>query len=435
MVLKKIPSVRFILSQSKDKDRESYIHMYFHYAGGKRLKYSTGHKVYPGQWDTKRRRVIVTRNFPQAVDINEDLDRLSAYTMRIYRDTNMGEIEPGKFSRRLDVLMGYARPEPEEKGPTLLSFAESYVTKYAADHPQKRNTWKVMFLAVNQLKEYGIQNATDLEFSEITKAFFDEFILWLYAPPRQYSRNYVAGVIKRTKLFMQRAYEAGLHNNKQFLGVRMPEVPSDEIALFMDDLKKLSDLDLSKNKRLERARDLFLVGCFTGLRISDYGRIKPEHIVTENGLQLISIITDKTGAKVKIPLYPILEKLLTKYNFALPVMERESEKTIFNNDVKSICKLAGFTEKILIRENKAGHELEKEVLRYSKVSTHTARRSFATNFILLGVPIHYIMAILGHKTEAQTRAYARISQSMYAQGFSLEMEKLRSSPQAALLFE
>ena len=157
--------------------------------------------------------------------------------------------------------------------------------------------------------------------------------------------------------------------------------------------------------------------------------------MTENGLQLISIVTDKTGAKVKIPLYPILEKLLTKYNFALPVMERESEKTIFNNDVKSICKLAGFTEKILIRENKAGHELEKEVLRYSKVSTHTARRSFATNFILLGVPIHYIMAILGHKTEAQTRAYARISQSMYAQGFSLEMEKLRSSPQAALLFE
>ncbi len=426
----KIPTVRFTLSQRRDGGETAYIQMYFHYAG-KRLKYSTGEKVIPDGWDFKKQRALTTRKFPHGVDTNVALDRLAIHTMRIFRDTNLGNIEPHEFSKKLDVMMGYALESEPVATPTLLEFSEAFTNKYARDFPKNRSTWKTLFLTIKQLNGYAADKGVRLEFSEINNVFFSDLVVWLYAPPREYSRNYVAFVIKRLKMFMQKAFEAGLHDNRAYIGFKFTEIGSDEIALSFEDLQVLSKMDFTTNQRLDRVRDIFLIGCFTGQRYSDYNRIRPEHIIEEGGLKIISILTKKTGAKVKIPLYPILDRLLRKYDFDLPT----KSLTNFNEDIKEVCRLAGFTDTILIKENRAGAEKEREVSRYTMITTHTARRSFATNFILAKIPIHLVMAILGHKTEAETRKYARISESQAAKGFSLEMEVLKNSPGAAYLFQ
>ena len=54
---------------------------------------------------------------------------------------------------------------------------------------------------------------------------------------------------------------------------------ADTIYLRMDELEKLKKLDLSAKPGMERMRDLFLVGCFTGLRFSDFSQIKLSSIV------------------------------------------------------------------------------------------------------------------------------------------------------------
>jgi integrase len=48
-----------------------------------------------------------------------------------------------------------------------------------------------------------------------------------------------------------------------------------------------------------------------------------------------------------------------------------------------------------------------ETLKWEKLMTHTARRSFCTNMYLMGVPVLTIMAISGHRTEKSFRTYIK----------------------------
>jgi integrase len=57
------------------------------------------------------------------------------------------------------------------------------------------------------------------------------------------------------------------------------------------------------------------------------------------------------------------------------------------------------------------------------VTTHTARRSFATNLYRAGVPTRTIMAITGHQTEQAFRLYIRLNADEHADILQLYMDK------------
>jgi integrase len=74
---------------------------------------------------------------------------------------------------------------------------------------------------------------------------------------------------------------------------------------------------ISEKPSLERVKDLFLIGCFTGLRFSDFIRIEPENITEEGGAKYIEMLTKETSQRVVIPLKPIVTEILTKYGVGL----------------------------------------------------------------------------------------------------------------------
>ena len=78
--------------------------------------------------------------------------------------------------------------------------------------------------------------------------------------------------------------------------------------------------------------------------------------------------------------------------------------------LKKICRKAGITEKINIMETK-GREIRQEVTyeNAKMVTSHTARRSFASNASKKGIPSLAIMQITGHKTESSFMRYVRIT--------------------------
>ena len=88
---------------------------------------------------------------------------------------------------------------------------------------------------------------------------------------------------------------------------------ADTIYLTTIEIKEISNLDLKTNLKLDRVRDMFIIGCYTGLRFSDIVNIKPEHI--NDGM--IEITQVKTKEKVTIPIRPEVERLLSKYNNSL----------------------------------------------------------------------------------------------------------------------
>lgn len=404
--VKGTPKVRFTLFSTKDRTKATYITLYFHYQG-KRLKYSTGEKASPEAWDFSKQRAIANRKWPEHTDLNLRLNQLEEKTIQIFRESDWGNIEPADFSRELDRRMGYA-PGPDEKpkAPALLDFIPAFIEEKKA-HP--RGTWKILQTVFFLLKQYAQERARNLDYAGIDFAFFADFKAWLFAAPRNHSTNYAGKVVDVLKQFMREAQRREFHNKTDYQGFSIKKMRTTKIALSFDELEHLYNLDLSGNTRLEKVRDLFLIGAYTGLRFSDFTRIRPENIEAVEGKTIMTITTQKTGEVVSIPLFPIPVALLRKYDFQTPRISNQK----MNDYLKELGQLAGMTGKMIVTDTAGGKRNEQIMEKWEKLTTHVARRSFATNFIRLMRP-EQLMKITGHTTERQLRQYIAIDSKMNA---------------------
>jgi integrase len=182
----------------------------------------------------------------------------------------------------------------------------------------------------------------------------------------------------------------------------------DNIALSEADLKALEQLDLSSRPGLDRVRDQFLVGCYTGLRFSDFSRLTADNI--RDGF--IEITQQKTGKPVVIPIHQVVSDIIAKYEGGLPEAISQ-QKT--NDYLKDICKqVKSFREKASKTKTTGGMRTTVNYEKWEIVTTHTARRTFATNAYRQGIPTISIMAITGHKTERSFLKYIKVTSKEHA---------------------
>lgn len=95
-----------------------------------------------------------------------------------------------------------------------------------------------------------------------------------------------------------------------------------------------------KTTALKRARGLFLIGCYTGLRVSDFSRLSDAHVG-----KYITIKTQKTGTPVIIPIHPIVRAII-KSGFDLTDTTVSDQK--LNGQIKELCRLTGITEEVMV---------------------------------------------------------------------------------------
>jgi len=274
------------------------------------------------------------------------------------------------------------------------------------------------------LVAYAQEKVKKLAFEEISQAFFHDFKAWLFGAPRNLQTNYVHKLFSILKMFMRDARQRGYHSSDAFEGFKIGKEKMTKIALSFDELEAMYRLDLSGNQRLERVRDLFLIGAYSGLRFSDFSRLSPEHVVDFEGEKMLSITTQKTGEGVFIPLFPILEMLLTKYDFTVPKISGQK----MNDYLKELGQASGMDERIFVTNTAGGKRREHEMARWEKLTTHVARRSFATNFYRAGLPAFQIMKITGHKTEQAFRQYICIDAKMAAMDFAKDAARIMKRP-------
>lgn len=143
-------------------------------------------------------------------------------------------------------------------------------------------------------------------------------------------------------------------------------------------------------------RNQFCLGALTGARHGDYCRFTEENIV--NGS--LVYISQKSHIKAEVPLSPAVERLLREYGQAGFFGKTMSDMT-FNKTIRDICRNAGITERIKLY--RAGETVEGE--KWEFVSSHTARRSFATNLYLRGADLYSISLLMGHSNTAMTEKY------------------------------
>ena len=168
------------------------------------------------------------------------------------------------------------------------------------------------------------------------------------------------------------------------------------------EIETIYQLDLSLNPKLETARDLLILGCFTGLRFSDFSSIKPEDI--RNGK--LHFKQQKSDHWVVIPLRPIAREILvTKFQGQIP----RTSNAAFNDKIKKVCEIAEINETIKFSFKKGNRDIEEVKPKYKWITSHSCRRSFCTNEFLAGTPVELIMKSSGHRSLKDFYRYIKVT--------------------------
>ncbi|MCH7525505.1 MAG: tyrosine-type recombinase/integrase [Bacteroidetes bacterium] len=166
---------------------------------------------------------------------------------------------------------------------------------------------------------------------------------------------------------------------------------TDEVALTMEQVTEIFNYDFVNNSRLEKVRDLFVFGCVTGMRYSNYSIVKKSDIANN----FIKVRDEKNNKKVlSIPLNDYSNFILKKYDYKLPKITNQK----FNDYIKEVIEKVGYTDDIK-KTYKIGRDIIETISPfYERVSSHTARRSFITIMKNKKIPDKVIMSYTGHKS-------------------------------------
>lgn len=382
-----------VVTKTEDPERDVTIRIRFKH-GKIDQSTTTEEQVKLCHWDLKKQKFRKT-SFSGKDQMIARLNKLKAHVLDEALKTP--KIERGWLVEVVDKKL---HPEKYEKlgRQTMYEWIEDFIAR-------SENTYHVIRSYHSTLKDMKAVNPT-LEWEQVDYNFHDNFVKYL--KEKGYSKNTIASRIKNLKVFCNAALMRGVHNNMTFKEFKKQTEESFNIYLNEDELDIINSLNLSKTPYLDRARDIFLIACWTGCRFSDLHKVKKENIHGE----YIHMEQQKSENRVVIPLYPMVKSILEKYDGTLPTMISNQK---FNDYVQKVCKKAKFTEIISKGITKGGKRMTETSEKWEMVTSHTARRSFATNLYKSGFPTLSIMKMTGHRTDKAFLSYIKVSEEEHAE--------------------
>ncbi len=338
--------------------------------------------------------------------------------------------EQEEEARKADVILFLENFLEGIKNGRIKNGAENYTL----------NTCKVWSNFLGILKRF-IQ-ISPFTWKDINKALADRFVSFM--EKNGYMVTSINKYIICFKAMIQNAMDQELHNNlialRAFSKKKIQETDkAKEIYLTKTELQALYEMPLEGLK--DKVRDVFLVGCYTCQRFSDYARLEKENFTkTAKGTKVVRIVQEKTGNDVVIPiLNDNLLHIAEKYGYDIPKVN----DVILNRYIKQILKELSSTVPSLARKERTlltmkEREKEKQGLvsferdnkgyvikpRYELVSSHTARRSGITNLYLSGnFDTYQMMSISGHRDEKTFYEYIKLSSDEVADSIAQKKEE------------
>ncbi|MFN8229479.1 MAG: site-specific integrase [Bacteroidia bacterium] len=389
---------KFLLKEPKSTEK-TLISLFIRF-NNQRLVYSTGLKIHPDSWDFTSQKAKVSRKNPENTEINALLLKIEKAASDILREFRLDNITPTPDKLR-NRLTGLLNDKPQSREMSLFLFIEKFLRE--AQPLKTSNTIKVYQGAFNHLKNFATLRKRTLNFEDIDLEFYSDFCRYMIYELK-FSQNTISKYIKTLKVFLNAATEEGYNKNMTFKSKKFSR-PSEEVVkiyLKQDEIMRIYGLDLSQNPHLDKVRDLFVIGCYTGLRYSDLIDLKPEHIIDG----YIRKKTLKTGEPVVIPIKPVVLEILNKYNYNFP---KPVSNQKMNEYLKEIGQLADLSDDVIISKKLEGQQRSDVYKKHELITCHCSRRSFATNCYLEGIPSINIMKITGHRNEKVFMEYIRFT--------------------------
>jgi len=409
--------VSFYLKRPKG-DIETVIFARICYEGYK-VKYYTTEKINPKFWNTETQRVKQTKLFSEHPEFNQRLKNIQSDILNVYRkylnDYDNEIPTPNILKNLLDREFNKVASEITKL--SFLGFYEETINQMknggriqiVTGKPYSKATIQVYSNTLNRIKEFQKAKRRIIDFNTIDGDFYNDFVEHL-SKRLKLANNTIGKDIKTIKTILNEAKERGINVNPQSISRKFSTISeqSDSIYLTEKDLSEIEKIDLSDNQTLDNVRDLFLIGCRTGLRYSDWDKITSVQI--QNGI--IEIRQTKTDNIVAIPIHKTVSKIFTKHNGILP-------KPISNQNTNYYLKEIGkridcLKEKTTKTITKGGIRVMTNYEKWELLTCHTARRTFATLEYLAKTPTITIMAITGHKSEKSFLKYIKLTNTEHA---------------------
>lgn len=416
--------VKFYIEHRKDKDgkvKKFDVPIVLRYSfNRKRFEYYTGQRTdidfyNVGYWKKRGDAQPIKYDAPRADAINTRLRELENLISDIEKDVPANSLTTDFLRKQLDIRFK-DKTEPEPEKLTFYRYFEKYIEKTPnrvnkrTGHKISKDTPKKLKTVFNMLKDFAEFRGAEFDFNDVNQELYDELIGYMINE-KKYAINTYGRTIKFIKTVLKDAYSNGINKKIDFLNIFEGKTEeSDNIYLTEPELEKIFNLDLSGRPTLDRCRDMFLIGCWTGLRFKDFISINKNDIKGDT----IRLKSHKTKSKIVIPVHPIVKAIADKYKYVFPPAISNQK---FNLYLKEIAELAGIDEMFTKSITKGGKEVITTKHKYTCVSTHTARRSFATNSYLRGIDTLLIMAITGHKTESEFLKYIKLPQDEKAEKY------------------
>lgn len=340
-------------------------------SNGERLRLSTGVCVLRQQW--KGGSVI---NHPKEAELNKKIrDMYDDIFDRLSTMVKSGIID-------LQLLKG-SKTRVVEKKDDFLVWLEQRIMIRGVTEPTRRQ-----HLVMHRcLKEFGlIRRFEDLNTRNIK--LWDDFIRTKVS-----AQSSVHGYHKRLKPYVVEAIQLGLITSNPYENMRIPRGHSEGIK-FLSEEERDRIANLECYGPVEKARDLFIFACYTGLSYTDLVKIRKEDLIKEGDDYCIKDKRQKTKVPYTIVLLPQAMDILKKYNFCLNIMSNQK----CNENLKLIAHMADI---------------------HINLTMHVGRHTFATWALSKGVGIETVSKMLAHTTVTMTENYAKVLQSSVYQGYNV----------------
>ena len=383
--------INYRLEKKNKLDKTGNIRLDSHY-NGKRFRYFIGMHLEEKLWSCNKQRLKSSAT--NSSSFNQRLNDIKIGLEKIYYDLLHSNLPISN-----EILRNKLDESLKGKSTNLnfFQFAEEYIEQSRIS--KKESTVKGYMSTIRELKKFEKYQRRRIDWDAIDMKFYADFKRYQYKFKGN-SQNLFGKRIKDVKAISNDAYKMGVNIYQVYKCFKVEQTETDAIYLNDDEINRMYELDFSNDKRLELIRDISVICCEIGTRFSDYKNITKERITENRTLKYHSQKSDKMITTV-CP--PRTIKILKKYGFVLPHIAEQT----FNLLIKEIGKCAGIDKIITHNTYRAGKSVAIKKHKYKLISSHTGRRSFATNLFLKGVSSLHIMKATGHKMESDFLRYIK----------------------------
>jgi len=410
-------SIKFYLETRKQKnEEESKIHkipiyMFVTFGHGKRLQFYTRELVFANQFDPEYfNKVKADRNYfrpikpqaNQARSINGRLEKIAQETLRLIEFAKNSvppiEITYKYLKAGLKSWIDKDVSQEDIKEITLAEAMDEY-KKYSELHHAQKTVSGFKQIRDNIESFTQQNNWQNPILSKIDQSFIDGFETYLIKKRvnnKPLSNNTYAKNLKKLKTFFRWCKEKGWFNGN--LIIKYKENEGAIIFLTKEELVILENATLS-TKLLDRIRDIFIFGIFTGLRYGDLRSLKKNDV--REGRIWFYEQKNKATIERSIKLMPKAIEIVEKYK-DLPGDKLLPAYTNPNEKLKDVFAEAKIERQVTILKKFAGGKTEETILPLSKLAhSHMERKTFITLGLTMGIPEVVLKSITGHSKNSK----------------------------------